>query len=155
MPWSTGWVEVYRYVFLTSTLDGEWSASHPGRFIPRERAPGTHWIGGWVVPRAGLVAVVKSKIPSPCRDSNPRSSSPKPNAIPLSSPDPENYLCFNLLLKRILYGMMTPDDNNGQRCSDNLSLHTIAQRCTIRSCNQKFPDWPPEARTANDTALCH
>jgi hypothetical protein len=26
---------------------------------------------------------------------------------------------------------------------------------TIRVCVQKFPDWPPGARTANDTALCH
>jgi hypothetical protein len=25
----------------------------PGRFTPRERVPGTHWIGGWVGPRAG------------------------------------------------------------------------------------------------------
>jgi hypothetical protein len=34
---------------LTSVLDGgEWSVSHPGRFTPRERAPGSHWIGGWV-----------------------------------------------------------------------------------------------------------
>jgi hypothetical protein len=34
---------------LTSALDGgEWSASRPGRFTPRERAPGTHWIEGWV-----------------------------------------------------------------------------------------------------------
>jgi hypothetical protein len=31
---------------------------HLGRFNPRERAPGTHWIGGWVGPRAGLNAVV-------------------------------------------------------------------------------------------------
>jgi len=31
---------------LTSVLDGvEWSASIPGRFTPREKAPGTHWIG--------------------------------------------------------------------------------------------------------------
>jgi len=31
---------------LTSTLDGgEWSASRPGRFNLRERAPGIHWIG--------------------------------------------------------------------------------------------------------------
>jgi hypothetical protein len=45
---------------LTATLDGgEWSASRPGRFTPRERAPGTHWTGGWVGPRAGLEAVVK------------------------------------------------------------------------------------------------
>jgi hypothetical protein len=34
---------------LTSVLDrGEWSASRPGRFTPRERAPGTHWIRDWV-----------------------------------------------------------------------------------------------------------
>jgi hypothetical protein len=45
---------------LTSALDGrEWSASHPGSFTPRERAPGTHWIGGWVDPKAGLDAVMK------------------------------------------------------------------------------------------------
>jgi hypothetical protein len=102
---------------LTSTLDGgEWSASRPGRFTPREIAPNypldrrpggpqsrsgrgsedknsqplpgleppiiwpvaqrcinevtrllgtlhTHWIGGWVGPRAGLDAVVKRKNP--------------------------------------------------------------------------------------------
>jgi hypothetical protein len=50
---------------LTLALDGnEWSASRPGRFIPRERASGTHWIGGWVDPRAVLDTVVKRKIPS-------------------------------------------------------------------------------------------
>jgi hypothetical protein len=32
---------------LTSALDGgEWSASRPGCFTTRERAPGTHWIRG-------------------------------------------------------------------------------------------------------------
>jgi hypothetical protein len=46
------------------------------RFTPRERAPGTYWIGGWVGPTAVLEAVVKRKIPSLCRDSNPRPSSP-------------------------------------------------------------------------------
>jgi hypothetical protein len=57
---------------LTSALDrGEWSASRPGRFTPRERAPVSHWIGGWLGPRAVLDAVVKRKIPSPRRESNP------------------------------------------------------------------------------------
>jgi hypothetical protein len=37
-----------------------------------ERDPDTHWIGGWVGPRAVLDAVVKRKIPSPRRESNPR-----------------------------------------------------------------------------------
>jgi hypothetical protein len=40
---------------LTSALvGGEWSASRLGRFTPRERAPGTHWIGSWVGPSACL-----------------------------------------------------------------------------------------------------
>jgi hypothetical protein len=56
---------------LTSALDGgEWSASRPGRSTPREGARGTHWIGGWVVPRAVLDAVVvKRRIPSPRQES--------------------------------------------------------------------------------------
>jgi hypothetical protein len=41
-------------------------------FAPRERALGTHWIGGWIGPRAILDAVVKRKIPSPHTKSNPR-----------------------------------------------------------------------------------
>jgi hypothetical protein len=57
---------------LTSALDGgEWSASRPSRLTSRERDPGTHWIEGWVGPRAVLDAVVKRKIPSPRRESNP------------------------------------------------------------------------------------
>jgi hypothetical protein len=44
----------------------------PAALPPRERAPGTHWIGGWVGPRAILDAVVKRRIPSPRRESNRR-----------------------------------------------------------------------------------
>jgi hypothetical protein len=66
---------------LTSALDGgEWSASCPGHFTPRETAPGIHWIGGWVGPRAILDAVVKRKIPSPHRESNPRTPNVQPVA---------------------------------------------------------------------------
>jgi hypothetical protein len=57
---------------LTSALDGgEWSASRPGRFISSERAPSTHWVGGWVGPKAGLDTVSKRKIPNPRQESNP------------------------------------------------------------------------------------
>jgi hypothetical protein len=65
-------VELRLHAFLTSALDGgEWSASRPTcRFTPRERAPGTHWIGGWVGYRVGLDTVLMRKFPSPCRDSN-------------------------------------------------------------------------------------
>jgi hypothetical protein len=65
---------------LTLALDGgEWSASRPGLFTPRERASGTHWIG-WVGPRAILDAVVKKKIPSPCQELNPRTPIVQPIA---------------------------------------------------------------------------
>jgi hypothetical protein len=62
------------------TRRGEWSASRPVRFTPRERAPSTHWIGDWVGPRAVLDAVVKRKIPSPRRESNPRTPIVQPVA---------------------------------------------------------------------------
>jgi hypothetical protein len=66
-------VEVQLHAFLAWALDGsEWSTSRPGRFTPRERAPGTHWIGGWVGPRGVLNAVVKRKIPSPRQESDAR-----------------------------------------------------------------------------------
>jgi hypothetical protein len=63
VPRREGVLGEYRYSSnhcLTSALDwGEWSASGPGRFTPRETTPGTHWIGGWVGPRAVLDTVVK------------------------------------------------------------------------------------------------
>jgi hypothetical protein len=51
---------------MHSARDGaECSASRPGRFTSAEIAPGTHWIGGWVGPRANLDAE------RTCRESNP------------------------------------------------------------------------------------
>jgi hypothetical protein len=38
---------------------------------PVEGTPGTHWIGGWVGPRAGLDAEAGRKILCLCRGSNP------------------------------------------------------------------------------------
>jgi hypothetical protein len=50
-----GGVDVEIQVFLSLELVGdERSASRPGRFTLGEKAPGTHWIGGWVGPRTGL-----------------------------------------------------------------------------------------------------
>jgi len=60
---------------LTLEIDGGELCSFTPRplYLPRERVPGTHWVGGWVSSIAGLDAVVKRKIPSPCLDSNPPS----------------------------------------------------------------------------------
>jgi hypothetical protein len=38
---------MYRFTFSV-LAGGEWPASRPGRFTHGERAPNTHWIGGWV-----------------------------------------------------------------------------------------------------------
>jgi hypothetical protein len=60
--------------YFTSILDGgEWSASRPFRFTPREIAPRAHWIGGWVGPRVDLDAVEKGQI-LPLSRIKPRSS---------------------------------------------------------------------------------
>jgi hypothetical protein len=57
-----GGVDVFSHTFLTSALVGaEWSASRTGRFTPEERAPVTHWRGGWVGPRASLDDVELTK----------------------------------------------------------------------------------------------
>jgi hypothetical protein len=42
------------YFFTSAPAGGEWSASRLGRFTS-----GTHWIGCWVDPRAGLDDVEK------------------------------------------------------------------------------------------------
>jgi hypothetical protein len=64
-------VEVQLHAFFD--LGTRWvsSTSRPGPFTLGERDSDTHWIGDWVCPRAGLEAVVKRKISSPCQDSNP------------------------------------------------------------------------------------
>jgi hypothetical protein len=56
-------MEVQIQVFLSLALHGsELSVSRPGRFTPGERVICTHWIGGWLDPRAGLDMVSKRKI---------------------------------------------------------------------------------------------
>jgi hypothetical protein len=66
-----GGMMIQLHVFLTSELDGsECSASRPSRFTSKERTDGTHYIRGWVGPRASLDAVANRKIPSPCQESN-------------------------------------------------------------------------------------
>jgi hypothetical protein len=49
------------FFFLAMALVGDWSASCTGCFTLGERAPGTHWIGGWVGPRVSLDDVEKRK----------------------------------------------------------------------------------------------
>jgi hypothetical protein len=73
-----GEVEVYIHIFLTSALAaGEWSVLRPSRFIPGERAPGTHWTGGWVNSRVGLDDMEKTILDSRGpRTQTPQSSSP-------------------------------------------------------------------------------
>jgi hypothetical protein len=57
-----GGVGVYIHIFLISALaGGALSASRRCQFTLGERALSTHWIGGWVGPRAGLDDVEERK----------------------------------------------------------------------------------------------
>jgi hypothetical protein len=56
-----GGVDVQIHIFLTSALVGVSGQLHSRPLYPGERAPGNHWIGGWVDPRADLDYVEKRK----------------------------------------------------------------------------------------------
>jgi hypothetical protein len=71
-----GGVDVQIHIFLTLALGGEWSASCPSRFTPGERVTGTHWIGGWVNPRAGLDDLEKILDPTGTRTPTPMAVQP-------------------------------------------------------------------------------
>jgi hypothetical protein len=61
---------------------GKWRyGSTPGHFTTGESAPGTHWTGSWVGPRAGLDTVAKGYNPCPCQESNPGCRAPSLVAI--------------------------------------------------------------------------
>jgi hypothetical protein len=54
------------YSFLTLKLDGvRGQRQAPDALYTREKDSGTHWIGGWVGPRAGLDTEVRGQILSP------------------------------------------------------------------------------------------
>jgi hypothetical protein len=89
--------------FLTSALDGgEWSALRPGE-IP----PGTHWIGDWVGPRAGLDAVEKRKT---------LLVTGSLSLYRLSYPDPFSYVGVSIT-DQLVHGLWVPE--NGEK--DNIS----------------------------------
>jgi hypothetical protein len=127
-------------IFIWALDEGEWSASRPARFTPRERAPDTHWIAGWVSTRAGLDTVVKRKIPSPCRDLNPRSS----NSI-------VSYTCTRVYPK--VSGLSRTTINTRWEAIQRvmaaklsrlthkiaIQLHLVAESCTICSSRSRRP----------------
>jgi hypothetical protein len=70
----------YSSTILDVCARWEWSASRPGRFTHAETVLGTHWVRGWVGPKAGMDAVEELKISFPCLESNPNSSVVQPVA---------------------------------------------------------------------------
>jgi hypothetical protein len=103
---------------LTSALDGnEWSVSCPDCFTTRESTPGTHWIGGWVGPRAILDMMVKRKFPAPHQESNPR--------MPIVQPVAQHYTNLAITNDKCLMVHYNPSplfqiskDNNIFHCPD-------------------------------------
>jgi hypothetical protein len=105
-----GGVDVQSHIFLTSALaGGEWSASRPGRFNPGKRAPGTHWIGDWVDPRASLDDV--EKILDPTGNRTPPLGRPARSQSLYRLRYPGSNLKFRVLidiqiLRKVCYGLI-------------------------------------------------
>jgi hypothetical protein len=60
------------FSFLTSAVDGVSGQRHaPAALYPRERNPGTHWIGGCVGLRVGLDTEDSRQILCLCQGQNP------------------------------------------------------------------------------------
>jgi hypothetical protein len=72
------------FISLTVTSNHtDWSASRPGRYTSRKRAPGTRWLEDWMLARAGLDSVEKRKsLPLP----------PAGNGTPDVQPVPRSYI---------------------------------------------------------------
>jgi hypothetical protein len=106
---SYGGVDVQIHTLLTSALaGGEWSSSRPGSFIPWKRAPGTHWIEGWVDTRAGLDDVEKILDPTGTQNPNPSVVQPvvsRHTYCPI--PAPRDYLIQNTILSSCLRHLLT------------------------------------------------
>jgi hypothetical protein len=128
---------------LTSALDGgEWSASRPGRFTPRKRAPVTRWIGGWVSPRANLDAVVKRKIPAPAGTRTPDHPARSPALYHWAIPAPRlKQYQLNILYRSILslYIAKILRIYNGNECKVVLQwLNTFTKYNLHTKQSQKF-----------------
>jgi hypothetical protein len=90
---------------MTLVLDGgKWSASRLGRFTPGERAPSTHWIGGWVNPRAGLDDVEKRKFLT-LSGLEPDRPAHSQSLYPLRYPSSYISPCIPLKVNRRFYGI--------------------------------------------------
>jgi len=61
------------HAFLAFALDGgKWSRTCFIHFTPREGAPSTHWIGGWVGQKLVWMWWQKENNPCPLQESNSR-----------------------------------------------------------------------------------
>jgi hypothetical protein len=67
------------FFFTSAIIQGEWSASRPGRFNPGERTPGIIWIGGWMGSTTGLDDVEMRKIVHRDSNSGPSAVQPLPS----------------------------------------------------------------------------
>jgi hypothetical protein len=84
-----GGVEVLLLSFLDSAQEEVVGEFHVPSALPPGKVPAAHWIGGWMVPRAGVDGFGEQKISCPYRDSNLGPSSLQRVAIPTELSQPQ------------------------------------------------------------------
>jgi hypothetical protein len=114
---------------------------NPRVLYRRETAPGTHWLGGWVDPRAGLDAVEKWKfLPPGTRTPTPWSSSPYlfvvPTALPFISLLNRVNPRYNGLIMRKMSDIFDWSDIQENAPQDTHAIHAIniKHKIWLRKC---------------------
>jgi hypothetical protein len=113
--------KVQLHSFTTSATDG-WKVISltPRPLPPRERAPGTNWIGGWVGPRVDVDVLEKSLTTPP--QSKPGSPSPLSNHyIDYATSSPRRNVLFSTVLSNV---------NQQTIPSSRMLHHVVCQKFT-------------------------
>jgi hypothetical protein len=152
---------------LTSALDGgERPASRSGSFTLRERAPGTHWIWGWVGPRTGWARWWTEKFPAPAGTRTPDHPARSPALYHWASPTPKRYLITRIFgavvssdsKAKVRFPAVIFEDFDSPRGSVTMMMmmmmmmmmiiiiiiiikNAFQHLLRVRGYIQKFPDW--------------
>jgi hypothetical protein len=147
-----GGEEYSSYLFLTSALDGVSCQRHaPAEFYPRERNPGTHWIGGWVDLRAGLDAEAKEKSFAPVWGRTPVVQSVVRHCTDWATPAP--FVVLEILRLCNMCNLTGHSTINWNACQISLQNQSVSTKVTMTTIMIQFIYVLDNSQTRSSTTM--